>query len=242
MAKRQKAEPRPPIGARVVWIYGRKEYIDYGEIGVVVAHRGVTMFDVQTDDEQPYHRWAFGAKAPRTLPGRGRLLTNMTTGQCRTLAAVHRTNARRFKDVARQLEAAARDEESRLADVAQPTPTNHEARGIPTEGASDRASADREDAEQTYWNGLPTPARRGSAVVADAPKFPGYWARELIGQRIEVVEVILDYVAFDGGIDYLDDRDGSGWRKVTEGRGGPGFGHASLDIEPGSFIALEEQP
>ena len=89
----------------------------------------------------------------------------------------------------------------------------------------------------TFWNGLPTPARRGTAVVADAPEFPAYWARDLIGKRIAVVEVVLDGVAYGGGIDYLDNRDGSGWRKVTEGRGGSGYGHASLDIEPGSFIA-----
>jgi hypothetical protein len=90
---------------------------------------------------------------------------------------------------------------------------------------------------RTYWNGLPlpVPARRGTAVVADAPEFPGYWARDLIGKRIEVVEVNLAGVSLAGTVDYLDDRDGSGWRKVTEGRGGPGFGHASLDIERGSF-------
>jgi hypothetical protein len=92
-----------------------------------------------------------------------------------------------------------------------------------------------EESVSTFWNGLPTPARRGTAVVADAPEFPGYWARGLIGERIQVVEVILDEVAYGGGIDYLDDRNGSGWLKVTDGRGGPRYGHSSLDIVPGSF-------
>lgn len=107
--------------------------------------------------------------------------------------------------------------------------------------ATYEAVEDATPAMPTFWNGMPAPARRGSAVVADAPEFPGYWARELIGQRIEVVEVNLAGVSFSGGIDYLDNRDGSGWRKVTEGRGGPGFGHSGLDIEVGSFIALGDQ-
>jgi hypothetical protein len=94
-------------------------------------------------------------------------------------------------------------------------------------------------AQGTYWNGLPTPAWRGSAVVADAPEFPNYWARGegLVGQRIAVVRVVLDGVNYGGGTDYLDNRDGSGWRKVTEGHGSPPYGHASVAIEPGSFAA-----
>lgn len=89
---------------------------------------------------------------------------------------------------------------------------------------------------QTYWNGLPTPARRGTAVVADAPEFPAYWARDLAGERIAVVEVTLEGVARGGGITFLDDREGDGWAKVTEGHGGPGWGHANVYIEAGSFI------
>ena len=89
----------------------------------------------------------------------------------------------------------------------------------------------------TFWNGLPTPARRGTAIVAHSPEFPQYWAgvEGIIGQRIPVVEVVLDGVNYGGGIDYLDDRDGSGWRKVTEGHGGPAYGHRGVEIEPGSF-------
>ena len=36
----------------------------------------------------------------------------------------------------------------------------------------------------------------------------------------------VDY--FKEGPFYLDDEDGRGWRKVTEGRGSPGYGHRSL--------------
>jgi hypothetical protein len=89
----------------------------------------------------------------------------------------------------------------------------------------------------TYWNGLPTTATRGTAVVADAPKFPLYWARfeGIIGTRIHVVKVDLDGVNYGGGFDYLDNRDESGWIKVTEGKGSPAYGHSSVEIEPGSF-------
>ena len=78
-----------------------------------------------------------------------------------------------------------------------------------------REKLERTMSEQTYWNWLPTAARRGTAVVADAPAFPNYWARDIVGQRIEVVEVVLDGVTFSGGVDYLDNREGIGWRKVT---------------------------
>jgi hypothetical protein len=89
----------------------------------------------------------------------------------------------------------------------------------------------------TYWNGLPTPARRGTAVVADAPEFPRYWAKTegIIGQRIPVVLVVLDGVNYGGGIEFLDNRDGSGWAKVTEGHGGPRWPSAHVSIEDGSW-------
>lgn len=89
----------------------------------------------------------------------------------------------------------------------------------------------------TFWNGLPTIAVRGTAVVADAPQFPQYWARHLIGQRISVVLVALDGVNAGGGITYLDDRDGSGWHKVTEGHGSPRWASSHVAIVPGSWEA-----
>ncbi|WP_100811766.1 hypothetical protein [Microbacterium sp. BR1] len=90
---------------------------------------------------------------------------------------------------------------------------------------------------ETFWNGIPTQARRGTAIVDDAPEFPMYWAADIVGQRIPVVEVVLDGVNFGGGIDYLDDRDGSGWAKVTEGRGAPRLGHSRVSIKSDSFEA-----
>ena len=91
------------------------------------------------------------------------------------------------------------------------------------------------DHETTYWNGLPTLAIRGTAVVADAPEFPQYWAKNLIGMRIPVIRVVLEGVNFGGGVTYLDNREGVGWLKVTEGKGMPQYSHADVAIVTGSF-------
>ena len=90
-------------------------------------------------------------------------------------------------------------------------------------------------AETTYWNGLPTLAIRGTAVVADAPEFSEYWAKHIIGQRIPVIRVVLEGVNFGGGVTYLDNREGTGWFKVTKGKGMPQYSHADVAIVPGSF-------
>jgi hypothetical protein len=37
--------------------------------------------------------------------------------------------------------------------------------------------------EPTYWNGERTSARKVSVSVADDPRFPEYWARDLVEQR-----------------------------------------------------------
>jgi hypothetical protein len=91
--------------------------------------------------------------------------------------------------------------------------------------------------EQGFWNGLPTEIERGTAVVADAPQFPMYWAREegIVGQRIDVCRVVLDGVNYGGGTTHLDNRRGQGYAKVSSG-GSPRYGHASVTIEPGSFV------
>lgn len=101
----------------------------------------------------------------------------------------------------------------------------------------------QEEIITTYWNGLPTLAFKGTAIVADAPEFTMYWARfegdkGIIGQRIPVVRVVLEGVNYGGGRLYLDNRDGSGWEKVTTGHGGPRYGHSEVRIEPGSFELL----
>jgi hypothetical protein len=89
----------------------------------------------------------------------------------------------------------------------------------------------------TFWNGIPIASMRGSAVVADAPEFPQYWAKRegIVGQRIPVVMVNLDGANYGGGISYLDNRDEEGWRKIAYGNGSPRYRHKNVSIEPGSF-------
>lgn len=78
----------------------------------------------------------------------------------------------------------------------------------------------------TFWNGEPARCRRVRVVVADDPPFPAYWARDLAGTERDAVEVRYDGIYF-----YLDDEDGSGWDKVTTGRGSPRQAHRELAIE-----------
>lgn len=77
---------------------------------------------------------------------------------------------------------------------------------------------------RTWWNGEPCYARRGTVVVAPATQHHGYWAKDLIGSRVRVVSVI-----YDGQMPlYIFDDRGQGWMKVTDGRGSPRFGHATV--------------
>lgn len=84
---------------------------------------------------------------------------------------------------------------------------------------------------ETYWNHVKVPCARGTAIVADDPRFPEYWAKRdgWIGKRMPVV--------FVAGYGYLSDLSDEGWTKVTKGRGGPGWSHRDISIERGSFKA-----
>lgn len=95
--------------------------------------------------------------------------------------------------------------------------------------------------QETFWNGMLFPAAKGTAVIADAPEFPQYWAKKegLIGLIIPVVQVVLGDNAEDETW-YMDNRDGSAWFKVTAGHGSPRYAHKNVAIEPGSFKI--EQP
>lgn len=79
--------------------------------------------------------------------------------------------------------------------------------------------------EYTRWNYQPALAMKCRVIVGNAGTFPEYWAKDLVGQEIDAVEVSYNRKQF-----YLDNRDGSGWYKVTNG-GGPDLPHRDLDIE-----------
>lgn len=85
-----------------------------------------------------------------------------------------------------------------------------------------------------FWNGLPTEVRKVTGTVRKWQEGdpPQAWWRELglEGREVKAVEVVLDGVNFGGGIIYLYDEDGQGWHKVTEGHGGPRWGHSEVPL------------
>jgi hypothetical protein len=76
----------------------------------------------------------------------------------------------------------------------------------------------------TYWNFKPTPARIVRVIVGKSPR-PTWWCAAFEGQEREAVEV-----TYGGAKFYLDNEDGSGWEKVTDGRGGPNWSHSELPV------------
>lgn len=77
---------------------------------------------------------------------------------------------------------------------------------------------------RTFWNYEPTPARIVRVIVGKSER-PTWWCAELEGTEREAVEV-----NYYGEKFYLDNEDGQGWAKVTQGRGGPDWGHSSLPV------------
>lgn len=78
---------------------------------------------------------------------------------------------------------------------------------------------------EAFWNGERCEAHKCLVIVAKAKK-PTYWYAGLAGTTRRAVRVVYGPHTF-----YLDDEDGSGWGKVTAGRGSSTVGHCSLDIE-----------
>lgn len=91
--------------------------------------------------------------------------------------------------------------------------------------------------EQGYWNGLPTQVRRVVVEVGTferpdsvAPEHWKPWCAGLEGTHRAAVWVSLEGVNYGGGSCFLDDENGSGWAKVTEGHGGPAWPHRDLPV------------
>jgi hypothetical protein len=84
----------------------------------------------------------------------------------------------------------------------------------------------RKAGPKTFWNGEPCQARRVRVIVGESPAPTWWWCFALAGQIREAVEVRYGDQLF-----YLDNEDDSGWLKVTEGKGSPGWSHRSLPVE-----------
>lgn len=74
----------------------------------------------------------------------------------------------------------------------------------------------------TFWNGEPCEARIVNVIVGK-PLKPTWWCAEFEGKKRKAVQV-----AQHGQTFFMDNEDGSGWRKVTEGKGMPNYPHSSL--------------
>lgn len=79
--------------------------------------------------------------------------------------------------------------------------------------------------DQTFWNGEPCTARKVEVTVGKSPRST-WWCADLEGKKRQAVEV-----EYNGSKFYLDNEDGSGWHKVTVGRGSPAFYHASIPVD-----------
>lgn len=92
-------------------------------------------------------------------------------------------------------------------------------------------AAQEKNPVKTYWNGEKCIARRCIVRVGKAA-LPTYWYAALEGQERQAVEVLYGDQKF-----YLDNADGSGWWKVTEGRGMPNYSHSNImNCELGAYI------
>lgn len=100
---------RPNIGTRVMRVYGRKDYAEYGEIGTVTAHDpDGRHFSMTLDEVQPFYRAMWGAKAKPTGHG-GTTMDRLSPHEVEPLARVYRENARRLRAVAKLWDERARE-------------------------------------------------------------------------------------------------------------------------------------
>lgn len=78
-------------------------------------------------------------------------------------------------------------------------------------------------ADATFWNGEPAGAERVKVLIPrhSWPK----WLDADASPLRHAVRVRYGRQAF-----FIDNEDGSGWRKVTNGFGSPQYGHRSLPI------------
>lgn len=84
---------------------------------------------------------------------------------------------------------------------------------------------------KTYWNGEPVRAVKVTVTVANKGTFKTPWFDDIVGQKRKAVEVVYGSSCF-----YLDDENGSGWDKVTHGKGSPHIGHRQLEIDESSGV------
>ncbi len=110
MKRKDRLQKRPPVGTRVMRIYGRKNYCEYGELGTVTAHNENGSFQMTLDERQPFYRAMWGSKAKSTDHG-GVVHEHLTPGEVQKLSTVYRENARRLRAVAKDFSLAAKEQD-----------------------------------------------------------------------------------------------------------------------------------
>lgn len=88
----------PWVGQRVMWPYGKKDYVHIGEVGTVTRARDERgQFEVTMDDNQPFHRAIFGSKSKPT--GHARVV-EFGSDTLYELFEVYLDNVRTFESLA----------------------------------------------------------------------------------------------------------------------------------------------
>ena len=90
--------------------------------------------------------------------------------------------------------------------------------------------------DETFWNGEPCKARIVVVIVGKSLR-ETWWCAKLEGQKRQAVEVNYRGEAPF----YLDNENGQGWVKVTEGRGSPQWGHSSIPVERVVEVLTKEE-
>ena len=83
--------------------------------------------------------------------------------------------------------------------------------------------------DTAQWNGKPCQARTVLIELADCPQYQNYWARAIVGQERNAVEVTVGDHVF-----YMDNQDGTGYAKITAGCGMWIFPHR--EVRPARII------
>lgn len=110
MKRKDRLSRRPKIGTRVMRVYGRKDYAEYGEIGTVTAHNENGSFQMTLDERQPFYRAMWGYKAKITDHG-GTVHERLGPSEVQELSKVYRENARRLRAVAADYSQAAKEQD-----------------------------------------------------------------------------------------------------------------------------------
>ena len=77
--------------------------------------------------------------------------------------------------------------------------------------------------EKGYWNGEPALFSACKVILKECELTPLHWQNAFVGKERECIEVIYNNESF-----LIDNENGTGFYKVTQGMGSPNVGHSSI--------------